>query len=137
MHYIGLLILALAAIAGCGSSQPPATTSGPTFGDCTINLRQICERYVHQPTFTLNGAQMNAQKLQQTATPHTQIWIPFSYPNGDLIANVECMIDTQHLTASYARLVPGPPITDKEVQYARSLGLCSDQNGNVQAIKEL
>jgi hypothetical protein len=123
------LILLVAMIAGCSSSQTSANSSTATFGDCMVDLRQICESFVRQPTFTLNGAQTNARQLEQNGAPHTQIWIPFNYPNGDLIANLECMIDTQKMTASYARLLPGPPITDKEVQYARSLGLCSDQGG--------
>ena len=134
--YNRLLLLALALIAGCASSQPSAARSSATFGDCNINLRQICEAYVHQPTFTLNGEQFDAERLQKETNPHTQVWMPFSYPNGDLIANLECMIDTQHLTASYARLLPGPPITDKEVQYARSIGLCADKNGNSAAVQK-
>lgn len=133
--YTRLLILGLAILTGCASSQPSATNSAATFGDCTVDLRKICEAFVHQPTFIINGAQTNAVQLQQNYTRHTEILMPFSYPNGDLIANLECMIDTQNLTASYARLLPGPPITDKEVQYARSLGLCADKNGNVPAIE--
>lgn len=130
-----LLMLAV-LIAGCASSQPSASNSSATFGDCKINLRQICEAYVHQPTFTLNGEQWDAERLQKETNPHTQLLMPFSYPNGDLIANLECMIDTQNLKASYARLLPGPPITDKDVQYARSIGLCSDKNGNSPAVQK-
>ena len=127
----------LVLVAGCSSAKMSANTSTATFGDCNIDLRQICETYVHQPTFTLNGAQTNATQLAQNGNPHTQIWMPFSYPNGDLIANLECMINTQTMSASYARILSGPPITDKEVQYARSLGLCSDQGGVTPAISNL
>jgi hypothetical protein len=128
-------ILLVAMIAGCSSSQTSASSSTATFRDCVVDLKQICESFVRQPTFTLNGAQTNARQLEQNAAPHSQIWIPFNYPNGDLIANLECMMDTQKMTVSYARLLPGPPITDKEVQYARSLGLCSEQSGVAPAIK--
>lgn len=132
LRFLGIVLLI--SVASCSSAKTSANSSTATFGDCNINLREICEAYVHQPTFTLNGAQSNATQLAQNGNPHTQIWMPFSYPNGDLIANLECMINTQSMTASYARLLPGPPITDKEVQYARSLGLCSDQGGATPAL---
>src|SRR5208283_4345979 len=134
--YKPYLMLLVTMIAGCASAQTSANSSTVKFGDCTVDLRQICESYARQPTFTLNGAQTNAQQFQQNGDRHTQIWLPFSYPNGDLIANLECMMDTQTMSASYARLLPGPPITDKEVQYAKSLGLCSDQGGVAPAIKK-
>ena len=130
------LMLVVTMIAGCSSSQTSANSSTVKFGDCMVDLRQICESYARQPTFTLNGAQTNARQVEQNQARHTQIWLPFSYPNGDLIANLECMMDTQTMSASYARLLPGPPITDKEVQYARSLGLCSDEGGVAPAIKK-
>jgi hypothetical protein len=130
---IGLAVL----IAGC-STQNSANSSIAKFGDCTVDLRQICETFYRQPTFTLNGAETNAREVQENAPRHTQIWLPFTYPNGDLIANLECMMDTEKKTASYARLLSGPPITEKEVQYARSLGLCADQSGNMPAaIKQI
>ena len=103
-----------------------------------MDLREICQTFYDRPTVTVNGAETDARQIEQTHAPHTQIWMPFEYPNGDLIANVECMMDIQHRTVSYARLLPGPPITDKDIQYVRGLGLCFEAPGQEEkALKRL
>lgn len=129
-----VFLIFLTLLAGACSAQTSAKSSVVDLGGCKVDLREICETFYKQPTFTLNGAQSNAQKVEQNAPRHTQIWLPFEYPNGDLIANLECMMDTRTKSASYARLLPGPPITDKEIQYVRAQGLCSDEPGHEEKV---
>ena len=128
-RYSGSLIC-LMLLAGACSTQTSAASSVADFSGCKVDLREICQAMYKQPTFTINGQQTDARQLEQSALPHTEIMMPFKYPNGDLIANLDCMMDLQHRTVSYARVLPGPPITDKEVQYVRGLGLCSDEPGH-------
>jgi len=136
-RYRALLIF-LALLAGACSTQTSAASSVVDFSGCKVDLREICETIYKQPTFTLNGQQTDARQLEQRATPHYEIMWPFKYPNGDLIANLDCMMDLQQRTVSYARLLPGPPITDKEIQYVRANGFCFDEPGQEEkALKQL
>ncbi len=119
------LVVALTlATIGCAEQQ----TSIVRRGSCEVDLKKICSAYFSQPQFTLNGEEYDATRLEQNSRSHENIELPYMYPNGDLIATVECQVDTRNRTISYARLVGGPPIDDKAVAYVRSQGLCADQS---------
>ena len=58
----------------------------------------------------------------------TRMRVALTMLNGNLIATAECQFDTQNRMVSYARLLPGPPITDEDMQFLRSRGWCAGQN---------
>jgi hypothetical protein len=117
----------LVSSIGCGA-QPPAgvveTGNGVSRNGCTVDIKQICKNFFDQPTFTLNGVQYDSQRLASSAPRHMDAVLPYSYPNGDLLAAVNCQLDTQTHRITRADLAGGPPIDDKAVEYVRSQGLC-------------
>ena len=122
-------VVALAAfvtVFGC-AGQPPgvvATGSNLSRNGCTVDLKQICKNFFDQPTFTLNGVQYDSQRLASSAPRHMDAVLPYNYPNGDLLAAVNCQLDTQTHRITRADLAVGPPIDDKAVEYVRSQELC-------------
>jgi hypothetical protein len=120
-------LAAFVSALGCGA-QPPAgvveTGSSVSRNGRTVDLKQICKNFFDQPTFTLNGVQYDSQRLQSEAPRHMDAVLPYNYPNGDLLAAVNCQLDTQTHRITRADLASGPPIDDKAVQYVRSQGLC-------------
>lgn len=130
MPVIVLAMVAIAMLGGCGGQQDNPNTDRSTIsqGGCTVDLKKVCQAVIDQPTFTLNGVEYNAQRLQDNGVRHTNIELPFNLPTGEMIGTVECQFDTQNRKVSYARLLPGPPITDAEAQYVKSAGWCAEQS---------
>jgi hypothetical protein len=120
-------LAALVSSIGCGAQPPPGvveTGSSVSRNGCTVDLKQICKNFFDQPTFTLNGVQYDSQRLASSAPRHMDAVLPYSYPNGDLLAAVNCQLDTQTHKITRADLAGGPPIDDKAIEYVRSQGLC-------------
>ena len=120
-------LAAFVSALGCGA-QPPAgvveTGSSVSRSGCTVDLKQICKNFFDQPTFTLNGVQYDSQRLASSGPRHMDAVLSYSYPNGDLLAAVNCQLDTQTHRITRADLAGGPPIDDKAVEYVRSQRLC-------------
>lgn len=119
-------LAALISSIGCGA-QPPAgvveTGSNVSRSGCTVDLKQICKNFFDQPTFMLNGVQYDSQRLASSAPRHMDAVLPYNYPNGTLLAAVNCQLDTQTHRITRADLAAGPPIDGKAVAYVRSQGL--------------
>jgi hypothetical protein len=127
---IALAVAVSLLAAACGVRQDNPNTDRSTISQsgCTVDLKKVCQAFIDQPTFTLNGVEYNAQRLEQNGVRHTNVELPFNMPNGNLIGTAECQFDTQNRRVSYARLLSGPPITDAEVQYVKSRGWCAEQS---------
>ena len=125
-----LLAVAVSMLAACAVRQDNRNADRSTISQsgCTVDLKKVCQAFIDQPTFTLNGVEYDARRLQENGPSHSNIELPFNMPNGDLIGTAECQFDTQNRRVSYARLLQGPPITDVEVQYVKSRGWCAEQN---------
>ena len=124
------LAVTVSILAACGVRQdnPNADRSIISQSGCTVDLKKVCQAFIDQPTFTINGVEYDARRLEQNGVLHTNVELPFKMPNGDLIGTAECQFDTQNRRVSYARLLSGLPITDVEVQYVRSHGWCAEQS---------
>jgi hypothetical protein len=124
------LALAVSMLAACGVRQdnPNSDKSAIIQSGCTVDFKKVCQALIDQPTFSLNGVEYDARRLQENSARHTNVELPFTMLNGNLIATAECQFDTQNRTVSYARLLPGPPITDEDMQFLRSRGWCAEQN---------
>ena len=124
------LAVAVSILAACGVRQgnPNADRAIISQSECTVDLKKVCQAFIDQPTFTLIGVEYDARRLEQNGVRHTNVELPFKMPNGSLIGTAECQFDTQKRRVSYARLLPGPPITGVEVQYVRSRGWCAEQS---------
>jgi hypothetical protein len=123
-----LLALLVAVCAGC-SPQAGLTRNGTEVsrGDCTVDLKDICEAFLGQKQFTLNQTQYDARSLEQDSPRHGDLILPYSYPDGTPLAMVRCQFDTVHHTVTSATLASGPAIDDRAIAYIRSQGFCADQ----------
>jgi hypothetical protein len=123
------LMVSFPLLTSCGAQQgnPNADKSTISQNGCTIDLSKVCQAFIDQPAFTLNGADSNLHRLQENSTRHVNLELTFKMPNGDLIGTAQCQFDTLHRRVAYARLLPGPPITAAEVEYVKSRGWCADQ----------
>lgn len=129
------------ALAGCGSQIPAAPsqsaqarqiitatsqhgTSILRHDGCTIDLAKVCKAYIDQPQFTYNGDEYTWQRFQQSVSRHPDVEIWARYPDGSVVADIECHVDAQNRKIDWARLLPDPPITDKTWEYAKSEQWC-------------
>ena len=94
---------------------------------CTIDLAKVCKSYIDQPQFTYNGDEYTWQRFQQSVSRHPDVEIWARYPDGSVVADIECHVDAQNRKIDWARLLPNPPITDKAWGYAKSEQWCQEQ----------
>jgi hypothetical protein len=148
--YLRLLLTAclLIGLAGCGSQSPVAGASGnssaaatpsPPAGPqsnssivqhngCTIDFVKVCQAFIDQPQFTYNGDEYDWTRFQQSFSRHPDVEIWARYPDGNVVADIECHVDTQNRKVNWARLLPNPPLTDKSWEFARSKRLCQEDS---------
>jgi hypothetical protein len=122
----GVAIWLVLSVGACSSQVPPSAVFERN--GCKLDLKAACEYLFRQQTFELNNEEYNQRKAEQNSRAHETFigWV--KYPNGDIIASAQCIMETEHMTAIHATLLAGPPITDKEVQYIKGLGLCTDES---------
>lgn len=126
-------VLVLAAlIAACSCAGQPsgvvATGTNVSRNGCTVDLKQICSSVLSQPSFTINGVEYDQNRLEQLGQRHVDLVLPYNFPNGELLAAVNCQLDTQTHKVTRASLASGPAIDDKAVEYVRSQGLCLNES---------
>jgi hypothetical protein len=134
----------LATLAGgCGSQTPVApsesTPAAQTTGvvqpgatilhhdGCTIDIAKVCKSYIDQPQFTYNGDEYDWTRFQGSVFRHPDLDIWARYPDGSVVAEIECHIDAQNRKVDWARLLPNPPMTDKAWEYAKSEQWCQEE----------
>jgi hypothetical protein len=131
------------ALAGCGSqtaavSSPNAHTAQPTaisqhetsilhHDGCTIDLTKVCKSYIDQPQFTYNGDEYDWTRFQGSVFRHPDVDIWARYPDGSVVAEIECHIDAQNRKVDWARLLPHPPMTEKAWEYVKSEQWCREE----------
>ena len=140
-----LTLCLMVTLAGCSSQNPapanapaeqspPSTASAPPatsilhHDGCTIDIVKVCKSFIDQPQFTYNGDQYTWQRFQQSAPRHPDVEIWARYPDGSVIADIECHVDTQNRKTDWARLLPNPPLTDKSWDYAKSKRWCQEDS---------
>ncbi|HTR60220.1 MAG TPA: hypothetical protein VMH37_00885, partial [Candidatus Binataceae bacterium] len=88
---LGALMLLLSA--GCGSQQSGVTMNGSqaTRGDCTVDLKEICDSMMNQMThtdFKMNQENYDARSFEQNSPRHEDMIMSYNYPDGTLLASV-------------------------------------------------
>jgi hypothetical protein len=138
------ILCSILALAGCSSQNPakvapanssagqpqtssaaaPVATSVLQRDGCTIDLAKVCQSYIDQPQFTYNGEEYDWPRFQQNSVRHPDVEIWARYPDGSVVADVECHVDAQNRKINWARLLPNPPLTDKSWDFAKSKEWC-------------
>ncbi len=140
-----LTLCSLIALAGCSpqnraldnsSAQKPQTSPAVAqpsasilnHNGCTIDLVKVCQSFIDQPQFTYNDDEYDWQRFQQSFPRHPDVEMWARYPDGDVIADIECHVDTQNRKIDWARLLPNPPLTDKSWNFAKSKRWCQEDS---------
>jgi len=140
-----IVLSSLIVLAGCSAQNPapnnpatpapqtssapaPANTSIAQHDGCTIDFAKVCQTYIDQPQFTYNGDEYDWTRFQQNFSRHPDVEIWARYDNGDVVADIECHIDTQNRKVDWARVLANPPLTDKSWAYAKSKRWCQEDS---------
>ena len=127
-----LLILVLfvsAVIAACGSqngSSGGGGSSSAAASGCEINAEPICEQMAKQPVVESNtGLTVDSREREGDSARTSWVNTSMQTPGGTTIA-VNCGINSEHSTVVTAQALKGPTLTDADVMYLRSQGLCKN-----------
>lgn len=127
-----LLVLVLfvsTVIAGCGSQNGSSGGGGSTSAGasgCEINAEPICEQMAKQPVVESNtGLTVDSREREGDSARTSWVNTSMQTPGGTTIA-VNCGINSEHSTVVTAQALKGPTLTDADVMYLRSQGLCKN-----------
>lgn len=124
MKHFAVIALVVAGCAGAATTQKDVVSQN----GCTVNLKAVCQQVFDQPVLHINGIEYDRQRLEQSGSRHLDVAVPFTYPDGSVLATVQCQYDTQTHRVVHASLAGGPPIDEKAVAYVKSQGFC-EENG--------
>lgn len=115
-------LAALLALSAC-SSQGAATVAAKS-GGCQVDATKICQQVRDKP-ISMAGYQTDNPMVEQNTPATMTVGVPINGPDGSVIAEVNCFINTRHRSVVYARGTKAPE-TERDVDYARSAGICSN-----------
>lgn len=125
-------------LVGCSGQQTPQPTT-PTPSDqvnaapkvtvngCTIDLKKICQVFIDQPHFLMNGEDFTWQAFAENQPPHTDFVLPAIGLNKDLGGAARCFLTVHNRKVTAAELLPQPTI-EKTVEYFKQNGWCEEQS---------
>jgi hypothetical protein len=125
MPKLGLTALAAIAIliAGCGSR---ASEQSLAAAGCKIDAAQACASIKgHAVDMSNTGMSGDQRMVEQNSAATANIHIPIQFPSGDPDLTINCNIKTRTQAVVYAEVVPGPALSDKDIDFLRGAGFCS------------
>jgi hypothetical protein len=120
------LLLAAAFAIGCGTAASnQATGQQIASKSCKIDSQKICEEGKELKVTNPDGMMDSQSQREQNATP-TQEWVyTFETPDKTTI-QVSCNLNIQHHRVVYSRALVGSKLTDGDIDYLRTQGMCVD-----------
>jgi len=102
--------------------SPMKTASGES---CRVNAVAVCQSIADKPVvMTDSGLTMDSRNASLETARTNSLNVPIQVPNGSML-EFHCEINTRHQSVIYAGLDEGPALTDHDVEYLRSAGLCT------------
>jgi hypothetical protein len=143
-----LTVCSLIGLAACSPQNPASVAldnssaqkpqSSPTVDQpspsilqhdgCTIDIAKVCQSFIDQPQFMYNGDKYDWHRFQQSFSRHPDVEIWARYPDGNVVADIECHVDSQNRKINWARLLPNPPLNDKSWDFAKSKRWCQEDS---------
>ena len=125
VKFLCLLATVILLAAACSSGKPPSSESGnANAATCKIDAVKICDQAkdIHASTDPTGYSDSESQ-IEQNG-PRTESWFyTFTTPNQTTL-QVQCELNMQHHKVVYAHAMSGPALSDSDVGYLRSQGLC-------------
>jgi hypothetical protein len=131
---VGAIILLAGAgvFSACGTQSDPSANSGPSGSSfagasgCEINAEPICEQIAKQPVVESNtGLTVDAREREGNSARTSWVQTSTQTPGGTTIA-IKCGINSEHSSVVTAEALKGAHLTDADVMYLRSQGLCKN-----------
>lgn len=119
-----------AAPAQASTSSQPDSASILKQDGCTVDLKKICEAFIDQPEFPLNGARYTWERLANNSPPHTEIELPASVLGNNAEGTARCQVTIHTRKVTDARLLRGEPSIAKTMEYFKQSGWCEEASPN-------
>ena len=126
-----ILIAGAGVFSACGTqsdstaSSPSGSSSAGASG-CEINAEPICEQIAKQPVVESNtGLTVDPREREGNSARTSWVQTSTQTPGGTTIA-IKCGINAEHSSVVTAQALKGAPLTDADVMYLRSQGLCKN-----------
>jgi hypothetical protein len=126
---VALLLVVSTALAACSSqsaSSGGGSSSSASASGCEINAEPLCEQIAKQPVVESNtGLTVDPREREGNSARTSWVNTSMQTPGGTTIA-VNCGINSEHSTVVTAQALKGATLTDADVMYLRSQGLCKN-----------
>jgi hypothetical protein len=116
-------IVAIALFAAGCASQHAAEASLAAAG-CKIDAAQACAS-VRGQEINMEGMSADQRMVEQNSSATAPIHITVHFPSGDPDLQVRCDLNSRTQAVVYAEVLPGPALSDKDIDYLRGSGFCS------------
>ncbi len=111
--------------ASTANSAPSGSSSAGASG-CEINAEPICEQIAKQPVVESNtGLTVDPREREGNSARTSWVHTSTQTPGGTTIA-INCGINSEHSSVVSAQALKGATLTDADVMYLRSQGLCKN-----------
>lgn len=128
-----IILLAGAGVFSACGTQSDSTANSVSNGSrsaspsgCEINPEPICEQIAKQPVVDSNtGLTVDAREREGNSARTSWEQTSTQTPGGTTIA-IRCGINAEHSSVVSAQALKGAPLTDADVMYLRSQGLCKN-----------
>jgi hypothetical protein len=143
----GLILWIALTLGACATARQPDEQSAPTPASasapneqaessivkqdgCTVDLKQICQAFIDQPEFVINGERYSWERFTNSAAPHAEFELPASVlgPGAEGSARCQVTIHTRKVTG--ARMLSGGPSIAKTMAYFKQGGWCEEASPN-------
>jgi hypothetical protein len=137
-----LLVLSIAlAIFACAAQQQASSngvaqpTASPASGSsvlstngCTVDLKKVCQAFIDQPEFPVNGQIVTWQALTENVYSSPEIDLPAGVMGPEFSGDARCRLNTQTRTVAGANLASGGPPIDKTMEFFKKNGWCEESS---------
>ena len=110
-----------------GSSDGKASTNIVDMNGCKVDPAPICNSARGQAVdMSDTGLTADPRMVEQNSARTANIHIPIKRENGDELFEVECGMNTLNQSVTWAQIKTGPTLTDEDVKFLRTRGMCSE-----------
>jgi hypothetical protein len=118
-------VLLAAMLAGCSVAQSGSASTAAvskTAASCDLDADKVCEQIARKPVQT-NGMELGEREREESGPRTSWEQTGITTPGGTRVG-FSCGINNEHSAVVSAHALKGPPLTDADVIYLRSAGLC-------------
>jgi hypothetical protein len=117
------IVAAVAAFAvGCGSQH--GNQASLAAAGCKVDAAQVCAGVKGQE-INMAGMSADQRMVEQNSSATAEVHMPIHFPSGDPDLEVNCNINSRTQAVVYAEVLPGPALSDKDIDFLRGSGFCS------------